>query len=171
MNSIDPCDPELQNEDNKMRHSIIDAVGCIPAFSRPFLDTSLLRNDSSMYPTCSRVQYKGIYKLYENFLQTKDWFTQPCTRMNALVATSDSITETNEFRYIDFQLTLTNGDAIEFILQYQTESYRETINNLAFDMATLWSQIGGFIGMFLGFSLLQVTQLSGNVLRKIKSFF
>ena len=70
----------------------------------------------------------------------------------------------------DLEVTTTNtGNKIEFTLQYQTESYRETINNLAFDMATLWSQIGGFIGMFLGFSLLQVPQLSGNVLRAIKT--
>ena len=84
--------------------------------------------------------------------------------MNTLVATTDSITETKDFRYFDLEVTTTNtGNKIEFTLQYQTESYRETINNLAFDMATLWSQIGGFIGMFLGFSLLQVPQLSGNV--------
>ena len=50
--------------------------------------------------------------------------------------------------------------SFEFEIEYLTHSYRETANKMAFDMATLWSQIGGFIGMFLGYSLLQVPELA-----------
>ena len=39
---------------------------------------------------------------------------------------------------------------------YFVEEYRETINTRAFDFKSLWSQIGGLIGMFLGCGLWQV---------------
>ena len=39
---------------------------------------------------------------------------------------------------------------------YVVEEYRETYNRRAFSFKSLWSAIGGFIGMFLGCGLLQV---------------
>ena len=169
-NSNLPCDPELQNEDNKIRHSIIDAVGCIPAFSRLFLNDTLLLNKSAIYSTCSRTQYRRINKLYTNFLKTKEWYTQPCSRMNTIVTTASSITKTEPLLTDLFLTSLKPSFTIEFTVEYLTGSYRETINKLDFDMATLWSQIGGFIGIFLGYSLLQVPELVGNGLRILKSF-
>ena len=158
-NSIQPCDPDLQNEDNKIRHYIIDAFGCIPAFTRLFLNQSLLLNDSNTYNTCNKSQYNRIYHVYGKILQTKEWYTQPCTTMNTIVQ-EDTVTKRNSFA---FSITGSKpGFGIEFEIEYLTNSYRETVNKMAFDMATLWSQIGGFIGMFLGYSLLQVPELAEN---------
>ena len=168
-NAIDPCDPGLENEDNKIRHTIMNSIGCIPAFSRLFLNQSLLHNDSSLYPACSKVQYRKIYKLYGNVLQTKDWYVQPCTSMNTIVTMTDPVAETSGFRSNLF-IVSRSGLRIDFTLKYLTESYRETINKKAFDMATLWSQVGGFIGMFLGYSLLQVPELAKNLFQFLKSF-
>ena len=170
-NSNIPCNPALQNEDNQIRHSIVDAVGCIPAFTRPFLNPSLLLNESAINSTCNRAQYRRISQLYTNFLQTKEWYTQPCSRMNTIVTTADSITENKPLLTDLFLATLKPSFTIEFTLEYLTGSYRETVNKLDFDIATLWSQIGGFIGIFLGYSLLQVPELVGNGLRIIRAFF
>ena len=63
------------------------------------------------------------------------------------------------------------GVAIEFTSEYLTDVYKETVIKLAFDMATLWSQVGGFIGMFLGYSLLQIPELVANWLQLLKSLF
>ena len=168
-NSIKPCDAELQDEDNKIRHSIIEAIGCIPAFHKLFLNQSLLLNPSSAYPICSKAQYKAIYKLQENLLQTKDWYTQPCTTMNVIVTMADPVIET---KLVDSGLWVKTKprSRIDFTFEYSTDPYRVTVNMLAFDMATLWSQIGGFIGIFLGYSILQVPELAESGLRLIKSF-
>ena len=168
MDSINPCDPQLQDEDNQIRHSIMNVVGCIPAFNRFFLNESLLLNKSSMYPACNRSEYKRIYQLHRNVLQAKDLYTQPCTRMNNIVTTTDSITNTERL-FSDLVFTQ-SGLKIEFNLNYLSQSYREIVNTLGFDMATLWSQVGGFIGMFLGYSLLQVPELAKKCVRRIKSF-
>ena len=45
---------------------------------------------------------------------------------------------------------------------YVVEEYRETINSRAFGFKSLWSQIGGFVGMFLGCGLLQVSTNNKN---------
>ena len=37
--------------------------------------------------------------------------------------------------------------------------FRETRNVKAFGLLSLWSQIGGFVGIFLGYSLLQVPEI------------
>ena len=169
--SINPCDVELQNEDNKIRHSIIDAVGCIPAFTSLFLNESLLLNESSKYPSCSKTEYRRIFELYGNFLQTKNWYTQPCTKMSTIVTMADPVIETSGVASDLLFTGSKQGFRIEFTLEYLTESYRETITKLAFNMATLWSQVGGFIGMFLGYSLLQLPELAENLWRLTKSFF
>ena len=44
-------------------------------------------------------------------------------------------------------------------ISYSTETYQEINNVRDYDLETLWSSIGGFIGIFIGYSLLQVADL------------
>ena len=46
-------------------------------------------------------------------------------------------------------------------IEYIADGYKETINHRSFTVLSLLSQIGGFIGMFLGYSLLHLPQLAG----------
>ena len=46
-------------------------------------------------------------------------------------------------------------------IEYIADGYKETINHRSFTVLSLISQIGGFIGMFLGYSLLHLPQLAG----------
>ena len=52
-----------------------------------------------------------------------------------------------------------NGGKLRLNISYTTEDFQEIVNVKAFDVETLWSSVGGFIGIFLGYSLLQVTEL------------
>ena len=47
-------------------------------------------------------------------------------------------------------------DALILQLDYMTNTFKIIVNTQAFSVKDLWSQIGGFIGIFLGYSLLQV---------------
>ena len=48
-------------------------------------------------------------------------------------------------------------------ISHNTEDFQEIVNVKAFDVETLWSSVGGFIGIFLGYSLLQVPELLGDM--------
>ena len=52
-----------------------------------------------------------------------------------------------------------NTNRLNLELRYNVAEYLEITNNEAFGFESLWSQIGGFAGIFLGFSLLQVPSL------------
>ena len=44
-------------------------------------------------------------------------------------------------------------------VSYATETFQEIANLRDFNVETLWSSAGGFVGIFLGYSLLQVPEL------------
>ena len=48
---------------------------------------------------------------------------------------------------------------LKLYLSYTTEDFQEIVNVKAFDVETLWSSVGGFIGIFLGYSLLQIPEI------------
>ena len=43
------------------------------------------------------------------------------------------------------------------------KSYQEIVNIQEFSFESFWSAVGGFLGMFLGYSLLQLPELLGNI--------
>ena len=63
-----------------------------------------------------------------------------------------------------FKFDLTLGSArqlqkVRIIIEYMTVVYKETTLYKDFGMLSLWSQIGGFVGIFLGYSLLKLPEL------------
>ena len=162
-----PCDPNLRSEDNKMRQSIMMRVGCIPPFMSPFVNGSMPPREFNLSSRCSPAQYSEIHKLYLDFTQTQDWYTRSCTEMNSIVTVTDSVAEIEDRR-----MSLLRGTGVLtliFKLDYLSETYRETVSMKAFDLASLWSQIGGFVGIFLGYSLLQVPELALQCIIRLKT--
>ena len=161
------CDPRLYNEDQKLIDAAISAVKCIPPFMERFSNSSTLIKRTEVPIFCNQTQYKRLFTLYRDFAKVQSWYTQPCNEMSSIVTTTESITDQGG------RLTLFGKSKINlrFRLTFFTESYRETVNKLAFDMASLWSQIGGFVGIFLGYSLLQIPELVGIGVVRIKSIF
>ena len=49
--------------------------------------------------------------------------------------------------------------SVSISIMYTTETYQEIRNEKAFGIEALGSGVGGFIGIFLGYSLLQVPEL------------
>ena len=50
-------------------------------------------------------------------------------------------------------------DEVAIELVYMDENYQEFVNVRDFGFETFWSGVGGFVGIFLGYSLLQVPEL------------
>ena len=164
--AIAPCDPNLHEEDDKLRQVAINAIGCIPPYMRRFVNESKLLKQAMITPFCNQTQYADAYEMHLNFAKVQTWYIEPCDQMSSIVTTTESLNEKE-----DRSMSL-RGDSkitLRFRLNFLTDSYKETVNTLAFSMATLWSQIGGFVGIFLGYSLLQIPELIEICVVRIKS--
>ena len=111
--------------------------------------------------SCNQTQYAKINNVGLDFKQIQKFYTPPCTEMNGIVTVTDVIAKMKENAKTRGRLT--------FQLHYSTDIYRETMSVLAFDLATLWSQIGGFIGIFLGYSLSQVPEMAQQCIIRINT--
>ena len=78
-------------------------------------------------------------------------FKPPCNEM------SFSVNTDTEHRKIGWS-GITNN-TMRFKIKYLDNKFQEIVNEKAFSFEMFWSSIGGFIGIFLGYSLLQVPQL------------
>ena len=76
---------------------------------------------------------------------------------------SSVVTNTEDIVYLDN----TNMSTLIFKFNYE-ENYRETINREAFSLADLWSQVGGFVGIFVGYSIMQIPATVAVFYRHIK---
>ena len=153
-----PCDPNLISEDSKIRQGMMTRFGCIPAFMAPFVDEYVAVKE---FESCNQTQYAEINNVGLDFKQIQKLYTPPCTEMNSIVTVTDVIAKMKENAKTEGRLT--------FQLDYSTDIYRETVSVLAFDLATLWSQIGGFIGIFLGYSLSQVPEMAQQCIIRINT--
>ena len=144
--AIIPCNRTLTNDDAMWRNKIIEKMGCIPDYwSELYFDCEEESQARENYEKCSSADNYGL--LYTDFLPPKhtdngtNLYTGPCNQMGITASVTQSdLKEEN----------LVLG------FSYVVEEYRETYNRRAFSFKSLWSAIGGFIGMFLGCGLLQV---------------
>ena len=147
--AVKQCNKTLQDEDQRWRLSVVKEIGCIPAFERRFLVGSkegehLLET----LPKCDNDGYRRHredYSPFNNFEAATYLYTEPCMEMTSVVTTMEEIV------YLDN----TNMSSLVFKFNYE-KKYRETINRQALGLADLWSQIGGLVGIFIGYSIIQI---------------
>ena len=144
--AIIPCNRTLTDDDVMWRNNIIKKMGCIPVYWSEFYANS--EEGSQAKPNYENCFSADNYELlYTNFLPPRHTdkgtklYTGPCNQMGITASVTQSDVKEDNL-------------AVGF--SYVVEEYRETYNRRAFSFESLWSAIGGFIGMFLGCGLLQV---------------
>ena len=149
-NGMVPCNDSLKNDDMVWREKVMEEVGCIPAYwmdLHPHINSQ--RRDTTNLPKCmTSQQYRQISQYYLPPRHTDNGtrlYVGPCDQMGITASVTQS--------------DLGEGELV-FGFSYVVEEYRETVNTRAFAFESLWSQIGGFIGMFLGCGLLQVNKFT-----------
>ena len=151
-NAPTPCNEKLYQEDNQWIESAINALNCTPSFLKRFTQNLVASNTTLDNQVCTQRQYSNFKNLYSpesRFRKIASLYMQPCVEMRSTVSSTHSL--------ISFNVTTVMR--LIFKIGYEDEGYRETTNYRAFGLLSLGSQIGGFIGMFLGYSLLQVLDL------------
>ena len=101
-------------------------------------------------PDCNPAQHKeveDIYSPYDDFHAAAKLYTPPCTQMSSIVTINEDIA-----RFDDQNIT-------SLILKFEYPlDYKEMVNKKEFNVYELWSQIGGIVGIIIGYSLMQIPE-------------
>ena len=157
-NAVIPCNELLRDEDNLWINKAIEIVGCVPPFFKRFVWNSTLNGNSLISDTCNMNQFNSFateYTAKYNFGNISKLYIEPCYQTTNVVSLAQSLIPLND----DFFSSMASKMSVKIRIEYAMKGYKKATNNRAFGILSLWSQIGGFVGMFLGYSLLQLPSL------------
>ena len=144
-NSEHVCDADLTNVDQKVRDNIVSEVGCVPLYWMEFYPNSSVEicNQSSKMKKAN-----DMITIPSHLKRVLNAFDPPCLDMKTMVTHNKNKyyrADTGLFWIITFD--------------YKDDQYQEVENIRAFGFEAFWSGIGGFVGIFLGYSAMQLPEL------------
>ena len=131
------CDEKLVDDDAKLQEYLIKRIKCIPAYWR--------RYDLPQKNCQSKTDLQNAYTFIEDYKPILNSYPAPCVQME--VSSKYDREEQNE------------RDGPSILFKYENTDYEEIQNTQDFDLESFVSGIGGFIGIFLGYSILQIPDL------------
>ena len=110
---------------------------------------------------CKKEGYQQLFQYTADTTKAYQLYKQPCTQMTITLQQESSKTNSTNM-----------GDGNDLVaIEYQTLQYKEIKNVRAFSLESMFGQYGGFIGMFLGYSLLGIPELFGKAADGCKKMF
>ena len=94
----------------------------------------MLDRVKDFWPMAGGIKANEVFKNY----------TKPCHKMIVFNNMNHRVYESAE-------------DILKIKIRMREEFYQEILNTRAFGMADLWANIGGYVGIFCGYSILQAT--------------
>ena len=147
-----PCNPDMDNVDQTFQLYVIKHVGCVTIY------WSYLPPDIIQKPPCrSPEELRNASELIDHFRTISTKYEPPCIDMTSFV------TFTRELEQLPRQFLVK--------VIYTENFYQEIKNVREFTFETFWSTAGGYLGFFLGYSLLQLPDLLHHfpsILRKMR---
>ena len=138
--SSDPCKDTDEDDANNLRMKAMKDVKCQPAYWK-----SLMRKNTT-FPVCKTLdEHRKISRQMMEISSFLSKSTTPCSEMRIPSAVQKD-------KIIGFR-------QLQVSILYLTTQYQEIINIPDFDFDSMFSAIGGFVGIFLGYSLLQASDL------------
>lgn len=147
-----PCNPDLDDEDFFIRKTIISRVGCIPIYWKFLLDEKIDVRECK-----SGTDLETVYYHTTNLREIFSTLLPPCDDMQVGVSVD------HNRRY--------GSRLLGIHLTYTGNTYQEILKEREFSFETFWSSVGGFVGIFMGYSLLQIPEFIGLVLIWIKNLY
>ena len=157
-----PCNKKIEDHDRFILESVSNDTGCIPPYWRSIFGTKYVLKDCS-----SPVQLRKIHELTNNLQKIFEGYDIPCLGMFNSVTIGKNVTAimvnkkiVNRIsrRYNDWNLC---KDCTTFEIVYLDKYYGEIKEIQDFGFEDFISSLGGFIGIFLGYSMFQIPQLLG----------
>ena len=145
-----PCDEKLFDDDAKFQDTLIKHINCTPVYwngrnGDDFPQEKCMSKVDLQIADAFIQEYKAMLKSYDS----------PCNQMEVFSKYDDK--EPNEW----------DDRRVKFM--YADSVYEEVENTRSFDLESFVSGVGGFIGIFLGYSILQVPELLGFLASFMKS--
>ena len=108
----------------------------------------MIKKNYSLTDLCrTSNQLKNVYHHIKDPIGILKLYDPPCEVMKIPVQVKEA------------KLSGRKLPAMKLTIKYTTEIYQEIQNYRDYNLDTLWSSVGGFIGIFLGYSLLQLPEL------------
>ena len=139
-----PCDPKLQDDELKFKQVVIDRAGCTPNYWETILDLPKLPGKCT-----SPSQMMSVYDNIKSIKTLLDTYNPPCNDMRIVSSLQRQTYFYEPLLYLEFM--------------YMDENYQEIINHRDFTVSSFFSNTGGFVGMILGYSLLQAPDEIGRM--------
>ena len=131
-----PCNANLQDDDTRFKQEVINQVGCIPIYWKS------IKSLGDSYKWCTSPEMATVLNLIKSKDDTMSLYEPPCDYMEV------SVGITQQLAYVP--------DYVLIELVYMDTKYQEYINSRDFGFESFWSAVGGFVGIFLGYSLLEL---------------
>ena len=144
--AVVPCDKTIDNNDMHYKKTIMNLAGCIPFYWKLFNNQKNLSSNQDCHEKEELLKIgQFLPGLYENINVGKGLklYDPPCRETTVLAITHR-------------RRVVMDYHRIFIVVHYDATHFKEITNNRAFTTFDLWSQIGGFVGIFLGYSCLQV---------------
>ena len=142
-----PCNANSKNDDDTILLTLIQNAGCKPPHSHLNVDYPICSNKTGMAQT-------NIEKLDGSDFTFLQSFDPPCNQVQTISHTPQGVRITND----------TSSPSL-FVI-YNSGSYREVRHIRAFDIQSLVGNIGGYIGLFLGFAFWQAPEAAKRVINQ-----
>ena len=142
----EPCDERMTDDGENLRRKVILEVNCRPSYWSSFAIHP--EYGQANIPFCSTPnELKKAYKQIQNLSNIVS-STQSCTEMFISSSAQSNMIMSD-----------VGTGQIHLLIRYRNSHYQQIINSRDFDFDSMFSAIGGFVGIFMGYSLLQVTAL------------
>ena len=135
--SNNPCDEDIDNQDEKFLLEVSKTIGCIPPYWKSTIQVPQKMNECS-----TQEELKDAYYYSQNYKKILPTYGTPCLDM---------------FVSVNYNWLIDNDERFSNItITYKQKYYEEIQYGQDFTVESFISNVGGFIGMFLGYSLMQL---------------
>ena len=145
-----PCNVNSNQDDDTILSKAVQNAGCKPPHVSLSLDYPICINKTGM----KQSKVEKIDGPDFNFLKSVD---PPCNQVQAISYTPQGVRK-----------AINDTDPPTLFVIYNSGSYREVRHIRAFDVQSLVGNIGGYIGLFLGFAFWQAPEAVKIVINKSK---
>ena len=141
--AIPPCDPDPK-DDSRFWNFIFQGINCVPPYLKMFVPENSTLSECKNSSQLHEIKRGGAL----DRSKIMSAFKQPCNEMTFIINTHMKQAAGNGSK-----------NTTKILIKYMDQRFQEIKNERDFAFEMVWSTAGGFIGIFLGYSLLQVPEL------------
>ena len=139
------CNSTIEDYDTYLTNQVINKAKCIPSYW-----TEIIKDKSGLSLCTSLYQLQMVDKYTRDWKNVTEGSSRPCVDMYNIVG----------WNWLD-PVGAQKSDESQIKFYYQEQYYQELRYLPDFDLETFISNIGGFVGIFLGYSMMQFPELIG----------